>query len=130
MRLLILCAAAALIAGCAGGTFDHANIPEDQKKLFSRTDCRRITGNPQLQAEFDRVKTVCLHRAEAAAAAGSAPIINSYGRGVAGGIAEGIQQGMTERRIGEATIFSCMAEHGYLWRTRSEQDDVCRKLKR
>jgi hypothetical protein len=86
-------------------------------------DCQRAAGNPALEAEFLRLRTMCTGRAQASAIAGTAVI--PTGRGFGGAIASGIEKGITEVQIGNAMMLSCMAEEGYLMRTRSEFEAVC-----
>lgn len=124
MRFLVLCAAM-VVGACSGSALDQTNVPEADRKIFGRTDCRRLADDKKLEIEFARAEAVCVNRATAAAATGSAPI-RSYRPSMAAAISDGIEQGMTERRIAEATVVSCMAEHGYLWRTRAEHEAVCR----
>ena len=45
--------------------------------------------------------------------------------GLGGAIVDGIEQGMARNQIAMSTVMSCMAERGYLFRTRAEHEAVC-----
>lgn len=100
-----------------------AQEPPPPPQVWGRVDCQRASGNPELQLEFERSRTVCLGRAEAAAVAGTSGIQPGYGIG--GAIASGIARGVAQDQIQTATALSCMAEHGYLMRTQAEHDANC-----
>jgi hypothetical protein len=122
MKILMVLGALAL-GGCVA-------VPEPgspEQKVFGRLDCRRLAEGPELRQDFSRAEAICVGRAQASAAAGSATV-HPYGYGLSGAIATGIEQGLTERRIGEATVISCMAEQGYLYRTRSDHEAICATL--
>jgi hypothetical protein len=118
MRRRSLIAIAALsLTGCATTSQQQAEMP-----LFGRVDCQTITGNIELEREFELAKQICLPRAEAAAVAGG----NSSSRNE---IVWAIDTAITRNQIGRATINSCMAEQGYLLHTRTEHDAICASLK-
>ncbi|WP_162561217.1 hypothetical protein [Methylobacterium terrae] len=104
------------------GACNSARQPEEPK-VYGRVDCKRAADHPELDIEMEQAKAVCLPRAEAAAVAGTTAI--PVGRGIGGAIASGIERGMAQRQIGEATTISCMAERGYLFKTRSEHLQMC-----
>jgi hypothetical protein len=68
----------------------------ENSSIWGRVDCQRGEGNPAIQAEFEEAKALCLSRGESAAA----------GAGTAGNN-------------------SCMSEHGYILRTKSEHLAAC-----
>lgn len=97
--------------------------PVQEQKIFGRSDCRRMADNPALQQEFEVAKQVCVPRAEAAAVAGTTAMPLRSGLG--GAIVDGIEQGMARNQIAMSTVMSCMAERGYLFRTRADHEAVC-----
>lgn len=115
----LLCGA--LVAACTTTSTPEPGSPEEV--VFARTDCRTITGNAALEMEYERSKQICLGRAEAAAVAATTVIPVGYG--IAGGIASGIQRGQAQMQVGTSTAISCMAEQGYVRRTRAEQAQAC-----
>jgi hypothetical protein len=102
-------------------------VPPEQQKLFSRSDCQFISGNPALEQQFELAKQVCVPRAQAAATTASSNI--PMGRGMGGAIAAGIEGGIVEAKVGMNTMMSCMAEQGYLLRTRTEHLEACAAIK-
>ena len=123
MRAFAILACCLAVAGCAGGSFDQSSLPEDQRKLFGRADCRRHADHPDLARDFERVQTVCIARARAAGYSAAASV-NSYNHSP---IVVGFAQAMTARDVAEPALISCMAEHGYLWKTKAEHEAMCRK---
>jgi hypothetical protein len=117
MRALWALFALAVVGGCV------KEVPPEEQKVFGRLDCQRAEGNPMVQQQFEQARTICLGRAQAAAIAGTAAMPTGHGLG--GAIASGIQQGMAQREIGENTAISCMAEQGYIQRTRAEHEAAC-----
>ena len=107
----------AIFGGCV------KEVPPEEQKVFGRVDCQRAEGNPIVQQQFEQARAICLGRAEAAAVAGTSAM--PTGHGLAGAISSGIQQGMAQRQIGESTAISCMAEQGYIQRTRAEHEAAC-----
>lgn len=118
MRIVIIAAACALLAGCNGSQTSTA-----EQNIFGRVDCKRFADYPELEIEFEQAKAVCLPRAQAAAVAGTTAI--PVGHGVGGAIASGIERGMAQREIGVSTAVSCMAERGYLFKPMSEHLAMC-----
>jgi hypothetical protein len=121
MDRVALLAALAVLSGCA-----HSQQENPDPELWGRVDCQRFADNPALEVEFDLAKTVCGHRAEAAALAGTSGM--PMGHGIAGAIAAGIAQGITAAQIKTATVQSCMAERGYLLKRRSEHLAICARI--
>jgi hypothetical protein len=116
----VLALAGAVLVACA------QEVPPEEQKVFGRTDCQRSAGNPAIEQEFERAKTVCMNRAQAAAVSGTTAM--PYRPGLGGAIVAGIEQGMAQNQIGGATVMGCMAEHGYLLRTRTEHLSVCEAI--
>lgn len=109
--------AALLLAGCVT---DANNAAEPA--FFARADCQRMT-LPEVERHFEVAKSICGPKAEAAQIAGTAAIPVGYGIG--GAMASGIERGVTGAKIRDATILSCMAEQGYLFRTASAHEAAC-----
>jgi hypothetical protein len=103
-----------------------AQAPEEPQ-IFGRIDCRRATDSPDVLALNEQAEAICKPRAEAAAIAGTSSM--PTGRGWAGAIVSGINQGITQNQIAKATVISCMAEQGYLLKTRSEHEAMCEAMK-
>lgn len=122
MRIASLLICSLALTGCAAGAFDQSGVPEDQRKIFGRADCRRHTDHPELARDYERIQTVCVARAEAAGQSAAAATDTSQYGAIAGGFA----QAMAQRDVAVPTVISCMAEHGYLWRTRAEHKAMCR----
>lgn len=108
------------VCGCA-------QEPPPEPKIFGRVDCQIAAGNPELIMEFERARAICLGRAEAAAVAGTTGIRS--GPGLAGAIAAGIERSTAQTQITESTTTSCMAEQGYLYRTKPEHDAACASIR-
>jgi hypothetical protein len=119
MRILCI---AALCAGLGGCVTQAETVPDDPM-IFGRADCQRAEGNPVIQQDAEQVKQICLGRAQAAAVAGTANMPAGYGLG--GAIAAGIAQGAAANQITSATVNSCMAEHGWLFKRKSEHIAMC-----
>jgi hypothetical protein len=100
---------------CVAVVLGGCTVGESEPKVFGRVDCRRLADHPDLKRDFERIQTVCVERAKAAAAAGGAGT-NTAGYQTA--IGAGVAKSLTEQRIAEATLLSCMAENGYLYRTK------------
>ena len=115
-----------LVAGLALSACQTAQKPEEEQ-VFGRVDCQRAEGRPDLLVQYEQAVAICKGRAEASAATASAAI--PVGSGMGGAIASGMQRGMTESQVGISTAISCMAELGYIRRTRSEHLRVCAELK-
>ena len=112
-------AASFALAGCVA----NQQVAEQDPMIWGRLDCRRAEVEPAIAVENERVKAVCLPRAEAAAIAGTSAMPVGYGIG--GAIASGISQGIASNQIATKTLASCLAEHGYLNRRRSEHEAYC-----
>lgn len=115
----------AAVAACLALTGCVANqqVAEQDPMIWGRLDCRRAEIEPVIAVENERVKAVCLPRAEAAAIAGTSAMPVGYGIG--GAIASGISRGIASNQIATNTLASCLAEHGYLNRRRSEHEAYC-----
>lgn len=105
-----------------------ATHPEDPglETVFGRVDCRPIANDAALQQDFEQARTICVNRAQADAVAGTAAM--PVGRGIGGAIGSGIAAGVAQSQIQNATTMSCMAEHGYLYRTRYEHQATCQAI--
>lgn len=117
LRVWVIGVLAVLLASCA------QQVPPEEAKVFGRVDCRRAEGNPDVVQEFEQAKAICVNRGQAAAIAGTASM--PTGRGMSGAIVAGIEQGMAAGQISTATTLSCMAEQGYLIRTKAEHESAC-----
>lgn len=120
MKIAIV-AGSLLLASC-----QTAQKPEEEQ-VFGRVDCQRAEGRPDIAVHYEQASAICKNRAEAAAVAGTTAI--PVGQGIGGAIASGIERGAAQNQIGAATAISCMAEQGYVRRTRSEHDRICTELK-
>lgn len=120
MRIGVVAAlgAAVMLGGCV-----QQQQPVEEQPIFGRADCQRMADNLALQQEFELARQVCVPRAEAAAIAGTTAM--PVGRGLGGAIVSGIERGMTQNQIAMATAISCMAERGYIRRTRAEHEAAC-----
>ena len=78
---------------------------------------------PGHRSQSERAKLICVGKADAAAVAGTANIRPGYGLG--GAIASGIETGVKQTQIKDATASSCMAEQGYQFKKRSEFEALC-----
>jgi hypothetical protein len=114
---------AALAMVALGGCAQQKQQIEEDPMIWGRLDCRRAEVDPVIAVENERVKAVCMPRAEAAAIAGTSAMPVGYGIG--GAIASGISRGITSNQIATNTLASCLAKHGYLNRRRSEHDAYC-----
>jgi hypothetical protein len=118
MRRRSLIAIAVLsLTGCATTSQQQAETP-----LFGRVDCQTITGNIELEREFELAQQICVPRAEAAGVAGGTSTARNE-------LVWAIETAMTRNQISRATINSCMAEQGYLLHTRTEHEAICATLK-
>lgn len=116
--LVAVLGAAVMLGGCV-----QQGAPQEEPKIFGRADCQRAANNPVIQQDFELARQVCLPRAEAAAVSGTTAI--PVGHGLAGAMMSGIERGMAQNQIATATVTSCMAERGYLLRTRTEHEAAC-----
>lgn len=112
-----------LLAGCVA----QADTVPEEPKIWGRADCQRVEGNPIIQQEAERVRALCVAKAEAAAVSGTTAI--PVGNGIAGGMMSGIQRGMAQNQIATATLASCMGENGWMFKTRSEHEAMCAAIK-
>ena len=119
MRILGIAALCAVLGGCVA---QAETVPEDPP-VWGRVDCQRLADNPALQVQFEQDKTICISRAQAAAAAGTANMPDGHGLG--GAIVAGINHAETRNQISLATIVGCMGEAGYLFKTKSEHLAMC-----
>jgi phage gpG-like protein len=122
MRNLGIVALCAALAGCNA----QANTSSEDPPVWGRVDCQRSEGNPILSQEFELARQICASQAEAAAVAGTANMRGGYG--IAGGIAAGINQGITAGNISRATGTGCMGERGYMLRPLSEHLAACEAI--
>lgn len=126
MRSCVLMApfgAILLLAGCATNNTAAVEDPVG----WGRVDCQRGDGNPVLEGQFEQAKAICLGRAQAAGLAGTAGM-PAGGRNLGDAIGNGIVAGVTQARISDATASSCMAEQGYLMKTRSAFEASCQPI--
>jgi hypothetical protein len=121
MRNLGIVALCAALGGCAAQA-NNAAVEDPQG--WARVDCQRGLGNPVLEAQLEQAKAICTGRAQAAGLAGTAGMPTG-GRNLGDAIGNGIVAGVTQAQITNATASSCMAEQGYLLRTRSSFEAVC-----
>jgi hypothetical protein len=115
--------AALTIALTAAGCQTTAQQTDDDPMGWARFDCQRGAGVPKLETELERAKLICIGRADAASIAGTANIRPGYG--VGGAVVSGIETGVKQSQISNATIISCMAEQGYHAIKRSEFEALC-----
>lgn len=119
MRILCVAVLCAVLGGCVT---QAETVPEDPM-IFGRADCQRMEGNPVIQQDAELSKQICVGRAQAAAIAGTSNMPGGHGLG--GAIAAGIAQGAAASQISSATVTSCMAEHGWLFKRKSEHVAMC-----
>jgi len=120
MRNCVLVFATISLAGCMA----QANTGQvEDPQVWGRVDCRRQEGNPEVQMLAEQAKAICSSRAQAAAISGTTAI--PVGHGLGGAIASGIERGQAQSEISNATAMSCMAEQGYLLRTKSAHIAAC-----
>jgi hypothetical protein len=112
---------AVLTSACQTPAQETAAV--DDPTVWGRFDCQRTSSSPELAADFERAKLVCIGRADAAAIAGTAGIRPGYS--TASAIVAGIESGQKRDQISMATGTSCMAEYGYRMSKRSELEALC-----
>lgn len=100
---LMTAAAVVILAGCQTSAPPPAPQPavpvqtDPNDPLFwGRQDCKRLSSSPEIKASFDSDKAAC----EA-------------------------QTGLPADQITVGSIYYCMADKGYNYRTRSEHDKAC-----
>lgn len=113
------------IAACCGLLLAACQtVPPEQQEdpeVFGRVDCRRSANDPEVAALYQQDSAVCLGRAQAASLSGTAAM---HGQGIVGGLDKAI----TSNNIGKATLISCMAERGYLYKRKSEHNTMCEAI--
>jgi hypothetical protein len=77
----------------------NSPTPESNPPIWGRVDCQRGEGNPEIQKQFDDAKATCLARGKRA----------DMVAGTTGGS-------------------PCMAEQGYILRTRAEHEVACQRV--
>jgi len=118
MRIFAVLTATALLMGCQT-TQEAAEDPI----LWGHIDCQRSADHPEFNTQIEQAKLVCINRAQAAGIAGTASMPTGYGLG--GAISSGINAGIAQGQIENATVKSCMAEYGWMLSKKSEFDARC-----
>lgn len=122
-RVIVGACVAVLLASCATPPAPGSS----EEPIWFRADCKRISGNADLERQFELSKDICLNRGAAAGVASTASLPVGYG--TAGAISSGMQRGLEQASVEKSTTVSCMAEQGYMLRTRAEFAAFCPSAK-